>query len=76
MKTVLRKCRRPAALLALVLGHAVAWATPVQIESGALQRWFVVIFPAFLIVGTGTKSSLPGLARKAKPARLTGHDAT
>jgi para-nitrobenzyl esterase len=37
MKTPLRKSPARAALLALVLGHGVALATPVQIESGALQ---------------------------------------
>src|ERR1700675_1589207 len=37
MKTSLWKSRARAALLALVLGHGVVLASPVQIESGALQ---------------------------------------
>jgi para-nitrobenzyl esterase len=37
MKTPLRKSHGPAVLLALLLGYGVASATPVQIESGALQ---------------------------------------
>jgi para-nitrobenzyl esterase len=37
MKTTLRKSQGSAVLLALLLGYGVASATPVQVESGALQ---------------------------------------
>lgn len=37
MKTLLRLGRATAALIALVLGHGTALASPVQVESGALQ---------------------------------------
>jgi hypothetical protein len=37
MKNPLWKNPATATLWALVLGHSVAWAAPIQVESGALQ---------------------------------------